>query len=127
MPSKNKVSVTARITEEDEEKLESIATLANISVSALMKLLVDGILSGDIEVEKGELKIGVDPIGYAVSEDFEDSFGRKVDSKFNKLRDRGYPENFIYLMKEQILNGIDGQIDMLPKKFDVRRVRDNDW
>lgn len=87
MPSKNKVSVTARVTEEDGKRLESIATLANISISALMKLLVDGVLSGDIEVEKGELKIGVDPIGYAVSEDFEDSFGRRIDMKLDRLRD----------------------------------------
>lgn len=126
MPSKNKVSLTARVTEDDAKKFESIATLANISSSALMKLLVDGVLSGDIEVEKGEIKLGVDPIGYAVCDDLDTPFGQKVDRKFDRLRERGYPENFIYSMKEQILNGIDSQIDMLPKKFDARRMRDSD-
>lgn len=126
MPSKNKVSLTARVTEDDAKKFECIATLANISSSALMKLLVDGVLNGDIEVEKGELKLGVDPIGYAVCDDLDTPFGQKVDRKFDRLRERGYPERFIYSMKEQILNGIDSQIDMLPKKFDARRMKDSD-
>lgn len=126
MPSKNKVSVTARISEDEMKRLDLTANSANISISALLKLLINAIINHDIEVEKGELKLGVDPIGYAVSEELDTPFGQKVDQKFDKLRERGYPENFIYSMKEQILSGIDTQIDMLPKKFDARRMKDSD-
>ena len=126
MPSKDKVSVTARITENDYKRLESIATLENITVSALLKLCVDGILSGDIEVEKGELKIGVDPIGYAVSNDFEDDFGRRVEQRFDVLREREYPEEYIEAMKDEIVNGIESRVGMLPKKFDKRKIKDSE-
>lgn len=126
MPSKDKVSVTARITENDYKRLESIATLENITVSALLKLCVDGILSGDIEVEKGELKIGVDPIGYAVSDDFEDSFSRRVEQRFDVLREREYPEEYIEAMKDEIINGIESRVGMLPKRFDKRKIKDSE-
>lgn len=126
MPSKDKVSVTARITENDYKRLESIATLENITVSALLKLCVDGILSGDIEVEKGELKIGVDPIGYAVSEDFEDNFSRRVNQRFDVLREREYPEEYIEAMKDEIVNGIESRVGMLPKRFDKRKIKDSE-
>lgn len=126
MPSKDKVSVTARITENDYKRLESIATLENITVSALLKLCVDGILSGDIEVEKGELKIGVDPIGYAVSNDYEDDFSRRVEQRFDVLREREYPEEYIEAMKDEIINGIESRVGMLPKKFDKRKIKDSE-
>lgn len=127
MPSRNKVSVTARISEDEMKRLDLVASSANISISALMKLLVGAVINQDIEVEKGELKLGVEPIGYAVCDDSDTPFGQKVDRKFEKLRERGYPENFIYSMKEQIISGLDSQIDMLPKRFDARRMRDTEY
>jgi len=126
MPSKDKKVISAKISENKYEMIETYANTHNLSISALITLCMDGVLSGDIEIEKGELKIGVDPTGYAVCENFDTPFGEKVDRKFDKLRERGYPERFIESMKEQILNGIDNQISMLPKKFDMRRMKDND-
>lgn len=126
MPSKDKRVISVKVSGSDYEMLETYANTHNMSISAMLSLYIKGLVDGDIEIEKGELKIGVDPIGYAVSEEIDTLFGQKVDRKFNKLRERGYPESFIQSLKEQILNGIDSQIDMLPKKFDARRVKE-DW
>lgn len=127
MPSKNQVTVGAKISEIENETLVRLANRENISVSAILKLCIGGILSGEIDIEKGELKIGVNPIGYADYDDFySDDFGRKVEKKFDRLRERGYPEDVIHVMKEEILAGIENRIDMLPKKFDRRRLRDTD-
>ena len=126
MPSKNKKVIGVKVSEREYQMIETYANTHNISISALMGLCIEGLLNGDIEIEKGELKIGVNPNGYGICESFDDPFGEKVDRKFDKLRDRGYPERFIDSMKEQILNGIDSQISMLPKRFDLRRMKDND-
>lgn len=124
MPSKDKKVISAKISENEFQVLEAYANMHNISISAIICLCVKGILDGDIEVEKGELKLGVNPIGYAVCDDLETSFGRRVDRKLDKLRERGYPETFIESLKEQMLSGLEAQIDMLPKKFDSRKMRE---
>lgn len=126
MPSKDKKVIGVKVSENEFQMLETYANTHNISVSALIKLYITDLLNGDIEVEKGELKLGVNPIGYAVYEELDTPFGQKVDRKLEKLIERGYPEKFIYSMKEQILNSLDSQIEMLPKHFDARRMRDND-
>ena len=126
MPSKDKKVIGVKVSEKDYQRIETYANTHNISISAMVKLYFDALETGEISIEKGELKIGVNPIGYAISEELDTPFGQKVDRKFDKLRERGYPENFIYSMKEQILNGLDSQIDMLPKKFDARRMKDSD-
>ena len=126
MPSKDKKVISAKVSEKEFQMLETYANTHNMTVSAILSLCIRGLIDGEIRIEKGELKTGVDPIGYAVSEELDTPFGQKVDRKFDKLRKRGYPENFIYSMKEQILNGLDSQIDMLPKRFDARRMKDGD-
>lgn len=126
MPSKDKKVVSAKLSEKEYQMLETYANTHNITISALISLCIRALVDGEIRIEKGELKTGVDPIGYAVSEELDTPFGQKVDRKLDKLRERGYPENFISSMKEQILSGLDSQIEMLPKKFDSRRMRDND-
>ena len=117
--------VGAKLTEKEHSDFERYANTHNMSVSAILKLCIGSLLSGDIDIEKGELKIEVNQDGYAVYEEEDTPFGQKVDRKFEKLRERGYPESFIYSMKEQILSGIESQIDMLPKKFDARRMKDD--
>lgn len=126
MPSKDKKVIGVKISGKDYERIETYANTHNISISAMIKLYFDALETGEISIEKGELKIAVNPIGYAVSEEIDTPFGQKIDRKFDKLRERGYPENFIYSMKEQILSGLDSQIDMLPKKFDARRMKNDD-
>lgn len=124
MPSKDKKTISARISEKDFEMIETYSNTHNISISAIMSLCIKAFNDGDIRIEKGELKTGVDPIGYGISEEIDTPFGQKIDRKFDKLRERGYPEAFIDSMKEQILNGIESQLDLLPKKFDMRKMRD---
>ena len=125
MPSKNQKVIGVKVSETEFAMIETYANTHNISVSALFRLFMNDLLNGNINLEKGELKLGVNPIGYADSEELDTPFGQKVDRKLEKLRERGYPENFIYSLKEQILNGLDSQIDMLPKRFDARRMKDN--
>lgn len=126
MPSKDKKVISAKISESEFQRLELYANTHNISISAIITLCINGIMSGDIDIEKGELKFGVDPIGYAVCEEFDTPFGQRVERKLEKLIERGYPERFIYSMKEQMLNGLDSQLEMLPKHFDTRKMREND-
>ena len=125
MPSKNQKVIGVKVSEKEFAMIETYANTHNISVSALFRLFMNDLLNGNINLEKGELKLGVNPIGYADSEELDTLFGQKVDRKLEKLRERRYPENFIYSLKEQILNGLDSQIDMLPKRFDARRMKDN--
>ena len=125
MPSKNQKVIGVKVSEKEFAMIETYANTHNISVSALFRLFMNDLLNGNINLEKGEFKLGVNPIGYADSEELDTPFGQKVDRKLEKLRERGYPENFIYSLKEQILNGLDSQIDMLPKRFDARRMKDN--
>lgn len=126
MPSKDKKTISARVSEHEFQMLETYANTHNISISAMVNLCLNGLLNGDLDIQKGELKLGVDPIGYAVCDDLDTPFGQKVDRKLEKLIERGYPERFICSMKDQMLSGLDSQIDMLPKKFDSRRMKDND-
>ena len=126
MPSKDKKVVSAKISESEYQRIEMYANTHNISISAMITLCLNGLMNGDLDIQKGELKTGVDPIGYAVSDDLDTPFGQKVDRKLERLIERGYPENFIYSMKEQILNGLDAQIDMLPKRFDARKMKNID-
>lgn len=118
MPSKNTSVISARVKDETAVKLGVLADERGITIAKLLDDMVD-------EFEKQDEK-GVTPIEYALSDDLDTPFGQKVDRKFDKLRERGYPEMFIHSMKEQMLSGLDSQIDMLPKKFDSRKMRDSD-
>ena len=120
MPSRNTSVISARVKDETAIKLGELAEIRGITISRL----IDDLMA-DYE-DKETTKTGVDPISYAVSEELDTPFGQKVEKKLDRLRERGYPDNFIYSLKEQILTGLDSQIDMLPKKFDARRLRDAD-
>lgn len=126
MPSKDKKVISAKVSEKEFQMLETYANTHNMTISAILSLCIKALVDGEIEIEKGELKTGVDPIGYAVCEELDTPFGQKIEKRLDKLRERGYPDNFIYSLKEQILNGLDSQIDMLPKRFDARRMKDSD-
>ena len=114
--------VSTKLTEEEVKRLEIVANRENMSIAAIIKLCINAIINNEIELEKGELKMAVDRIEYA-----DTSFGEKVEKKLNKLREREYPERFIESIKEQILSGLDEQIDMMPKKFNPKRMRNDEW
>lgn len=119
MPSRNTSVISARVKDETAVKLGEIAENRGITIAKLIDEMVEC-------YEERETEKGVTPISYAVCDDLDTPFGQKVDRKLEKLIERGYPERFIYSMKDQILSGLDSQIDMLPKKFDSRRMKDND-
>ena len=119
MPSKNTSVISCRVKDATAIKLGVLAEERGINIAKLLDDMVD-------EFEKQDAEKGVTPIGYAVSEELDTPFGQKVDRKLDKLRERGYPENFICSIKEQLLSGLESQIEMLPKKFDSRKVRNND-
>lgn len=120
MPSKDKRVISVKVSEQDYQMLETYANTHNMTISALMSLYIKALDEGDIEIEKGEIKIGVDPIGYAVSDDF----GSKIERRLDRLRENGYPESYISMIKEQMIVGLDAQIEMLPKKYDARRMKE---
>lgn len=126
MPSKDKKVVGVKLTEKEYQMLETYVNTHNMTISSALGLCVKGLLDGDLKIEKGELKTGVDPIGYEVSEEVDTPFGQQIERKLDILRQRGYPEKVIYQMKEDILNGIESRIDMLPKKYDARKMRNDD-
>ena len=125
MSSKKKVSLTARITEDEYNRLESMANVENITLSALVKLFVSNVLNGDIVIEKGELKMGVDPIGYAVSEDDLVENLRYKELRFDKLmgafEKKGYTDKAIRQTVELMIS----QVYESPN-FNARRSRE-DW
>ena len=114
MPAKNTSVISARVKDETALKLGELAQEKGITIAKFIDDLVEAY------DEKG-----VTPDGYAVSEDLDTPFGMKVDQRFEKLRERGYPERIIEMMKDQILAGLDSQIELLPKKYDPRRMRDD--
>lgn len=114
MPSKNTSVISARVKDETAIKLGEIAENRGMTIPKLIEEMV----------EKYEEEKGVTPMIY---EELETPFGQKVERKLNKLREREYPERFIESLKEQMLSGLDAQIDMMPKKFNPKRMRNDEW
>ena len=122
MPAR-KISVTTKISEEEMRRLEVIANRENMSISAIMKMCISAIINNEIGLEKGELKLDFNE-GCA---ELDTPLGEKIEKRLDKLREREYPERFIESIKEQILSGLDEQIDMMPKKFNPKRMRNDEW
>lgn len=125
MGAKKRVTINTKITEEEFAKLNRIADRENLSTTAILKLLITGLLNNDIELEKGELKMN-QPEEIGIVEEFDTPFGLRAEKKFDVLREREYPDKIIYQMKEEILNGIESRISMMPKKYNARMMRDSD-
>lgn len=97
-----------KLGEEDFQRLETLANTQNMSVSAILKICVDGLLNKDIEIEKGELK-AVNPDGYGVSQFSEEDLAENIryrELRFDKLmgafEKQGYPDNVIRQSVEQM-------------------------
>lgn len=121
-------TISTKLNEHDNTELSRLAERENISVSAIMKLCSDALLSGDIELEKGELKMCTPPHEDCVSElsdeDFQESM-RYKELRFDKLLSaferKGYPDEAIRRAVDQIISSVlDGP------KYSARRSG-NDW
>ena len=122
--AQNRVTIGTKINEDDYAKVELMAKVDGMSITALVKLLVIGYKDGDIEIKDGEI----------VRENNEEFFhyeetplGELIEREFDKLRSRNYPESLICKWKRTIIDGIRSQVEMMPKKYDPRRMRSDDW
>ena len=130
MPSKKYVTVGTRVTDEEFGSIEKVINRENISVSALVKLLLGAVINGKVQLENGEIKIDVDTHNHADYDDFEsDYFERRLKREFKRLEEGEYPDEYINQLKEELIRGLESRIDMLPKKFDRKKIKgmSNDW
>lgn len=121
-------TISTKINERENLELNKLADRENISVSAIIKLFTDALLNGDIELEKGELKICTPPHEYNVSAISEEEFQEnlrykelKLDRLVSAFERKKYPDQAIRQCVEQIVGQIlDGG------NFNPRRSYDTD-
>ena len=124
--------IGVRVTEGVYADIVQKAEKQGLSASALVKHVAEKLANGEIWIENGEVRSvyseenAVNSSNDAVYEEEDTPFGVKVDRKFDVLRERDYPEEVIGMLKQEILNGIEGRVSMMPKRYDKRKLRDND-
>lgn len=119
--TQKRVTISTKINEEDYAKIELMARVDGLSVTALVKLLVMGYKDSEIVIKGGEIQPPIE------EEYYEDEFGTKIERICDKLREGNYPESFISKWKGTILDGMRSQVEIMPKKYDPRRMRNDDW
>lgn len=113
MGTVKRVTVNTKITEEESERLNRLAERENISITALMRLLVDALINGEILLEKGEVKSCPTPDEKGVSaifnEDFEENLRYKelrLDKLVTTFEEYGYPDWFVRQQIETLISQI---------------------
>lgn len=126
--TQKRYTISAKLNEHENNELVRLAERENISVSAIVKLLTETLLNGDIQLEKGEVKICPPPhedcISAISNEDFEENLRYKelrLDRLVKAFEDKEYPDNII---RQQIENMI-GQVRS-SGKYNPRRSWDSD-
>ena len=118
----SKKVISTKISEHEYERLDLISRANGMSVSAVMKLMVSGLLSGDIEIEQGEIKVA-EPVA-TFDEEFTENI-RYKELRFDRLlrafEKNEYPDSAIRQYIEQIASQVDEQ-----GKFSKKKYRD-DW
>ena len=104
--TQKRFTISTKINERENLELTKLAERENISISAIMKLFSDALLNGEIELEKGELKICTPPHENCISEVMEDDFLEnlrykelKLDKLASVFDEYGYPD---YIVRQQI-------------------------
>lgn len=123
-----RVTINTKITEEENDKLNRLVSAENISVTALLRLLITELIDGDIKLEKGEIKSCPTPDEMGLSEisneDFEENLRYKelrLDRLVRAFEENGYPENVIRQQIESLIIQVkDGG------KYNRRRGWDSD-
>lgn len=110
MSTKKRVTINTKITEEESIRLKRIMDRENISSTALLRLLVDGLLNGEIELEKGEIKSCPTHDEYCISDVSEEEFKEnlrykelKLDRLVSAFERKGYPDQAIRQSVDQII------------------------
>lgn len=113
MPGKKYVTVSARITEKEYSELQLIAERENISISAILKLCISTIISGELQLEKGELKMHVDTHNHADYEVSEEEFRENLrykELRFDRLlaafEKRNHPDESIRRSVETMIQTV---------------------
>ena len=81
---KKRVTINTKITEEESIVLNKLAERENISITAIVRLLVNALLNGDVELEKGEIKTCPTTDEQWVSEVSEEEFRENL--RYKELR-----------------------------------------
>lgn len=125
MAGKNYVTASVRVSEKEFSELTLITNRENISISAILRLCIQGLINGDVTIEKGELKTHVDTHGYAVSEISEEEFQEnlrykelKLDRLIAAFEKRGYPDEAIGRSVETMIQTV-----LDSPKYNPRRSR----
>lgn len=113
-------TIGVKLSEEEVERLETYGKVNNMSNSAMLRLCVNGLLSKEIEIEKGELK-AVNPVSQFSEEDLAENV-RYKELRFDRLLSaferQGYPDNVIRQSVEQMITTVQ---DM--PKYNGKRAR----
>lgn len=119
MATQKRFTVGTKINERENSELNALASRENISVSAIFKLFVDALLDGDIELEKGELKICTPPHEYCVSEDYDELYRYKelgFDQVIECFEKHKYPDHEIRRQTGMMVDQISNHGNYNPKK-----------
>lgn len=122
------ITANAKITVEENELLTDIAKRENLSNNGLLRLLIESLLRGEIEVENGAIKSfptshekGVCGL---LNEDFDENErfkDLKIDRLVKAFEEKGYPDHVIKqqieMMESRVREG---------GKFNPRRCS-SDW
>lgn len=120
MSISKRVTVNAKITEEESERLNKLAERENISVTALIRLLVNGLLDGEIKLVKGEIKScpTTDEMGVSGNDYMENL--RYKELKLDKLAatfiEYGYPDYLVRQNIEMIISQVKDNGKYNPRK-----------
>lgn len=106
----DKKVISAKISANDFDKLETYANTHNVSISAIMGMCVRAFINGDLDIEKGELKINAPAPETDISdEDFRENM-RYKELRFDKLLSaferKKYPDEAIRNSVEQIIGSV---------------------
>ena len=121
-----RVTVNAKITEEESEKLNRLAERENISITALIRLLIDALINSDIELEKGEIKSCPTHDEIRVSEDDFLENLRYKELKLDKLvmafEKQCYPDQYIRQQVDEMIGRV-----INAGRFNAKRGYDSDY
>lgn len=121
-------TVSTKINERENLELNKLAERENISITAIMKLFVDALLNGDIELEKGELKICTpaheDCVSAISNEDFEENL-RYKELRFDRLLSTFEKKNYPDMAIRSAVESIIGQL-LDGGNYNARRNYDSD-
>ena len=119
MATQKRITVNTKISEEESEKLNSLAERENISVSALIKLFVRALIDGEITIEKGELKTCPTHDEYCICESLDELYRYRelgFDQVIKCFEKHKYPDHEIRRQTGMMIDQISNHGNFNPKR-----------